>query len=64
MSDKGGLRLIVFTELADKVVEPAATPCALNSFSEKVKNHNGESPRIYSISLFFKIENTAKQVNK
>ena len=35
MSDKGGLRWIVFTELAVKVVEPAATPCALTSFSEK-----------------------------
>ena len=37
MSDKGGFRLIVFTEFADKVVEPAATPCALTSFSEKGK---------------------------
>jgi len=35
MSDKGGLRWIVFTELAVKVVDPAATPCALTSFSEK-----------------------------
>jgi len=40
MLDKGGLRMIVFTELADKVVEPAATPCALNSFSENGKKHN------------------------
>lgn len=37
MLDKGGDRLIVFTELADNVVEPAATPCALTSFSEKEK---------------------------